>query len=87
MTPHPGDVLILTTWSGNQPPRPHHERVEVTAVTDDRVWFRHLDGPRARATANYQRAWLARHARRPLDPTPPGPPVDGEQTELELEIR
>lgn len=86
MTPRPGDVLILTTWSGNQPPRPHHDEVRVVVVGHRWARIEHLDD-RPMPERTVSAAWLARHARRPLDPTPPGPPVDGEQTELELEIR
>lgn len=79
-------ALILTTWSGNQPPRAREEQVTVIAVAEAAgralVWFEHADGRRRTCSP----AWLARHARRPLDPTPPGPPVAAGEPEALFDL-
>ena len=78
----PGDELTVTTWSGNQPPRRETSYAVVVEPCGDGAWIRYTDGPRTGCQTRVSGAWLARHARRPLDPTPPGPPIEGEQPDL-----
>jgi hypothetical protein len=82
-SPHePGDALTVTTWSGNQPPRRETSYAVVVEPCADGAWIRYEDGPRAGRQTRVSCTWLARHARRPLDPTPPGPLPAGEQPTL-----
>ena len=87
--PEPGQVLVITTRSGNQPPREVHDTVTVLGLvpSDDadrtvgrthHVLVEYSDGRKRQ----FSSSWLARHARRPLDPTPPGLPPTGEQLDL-----
>ena len=82
MIPTPGDPLTVTTWSGNQPPRRETSHAVVVEPCGDGAWIRYEDGPRAGRQTRVTGSWLARHARRPLDPTPPGPPAVGDQPTL-----
>lgn len=78
MTPQPGDVLEFTRTS---------ERVEVaeTWATWRGAPMLQIRYPDDTETAISWPDPMFRPARRPLDPTPPGPPPTGEQTALDLE--
>lgn len=77
-TAEPECDVTVTTWSGNQPPR----REESHAVVVSPWVLRYTDGPASGREMRVSDAWLDRHARPVLDPTPPGPPPTGDQPTL-----
>lgn len=84
-TLRPDDVLELLGQTGNHPPRVTRDLVTVLEVTDEHVRYRLLDGTQAGRIERLPRPLFDACARRPLDPTPPGPPVAGDQPALDLE--
>lgn len=84
--PKVGEVYHLRSFTGNQPPRETWTDVVVTEVEPPKPLMHH-------GRVHYTRlGWgtgsslntelFVRRARRPLDPTPPGPPAVGEQPAL-----
>lgn len=76
--PEPGDVVTVSWWTGNQPPRRHQETVTVLESGDRHTRVRGETGRERLVDTR----WLTRTARRPLDNTPPGPLTTGYQPTL-----
>lgn len=84
--PKVGEVYRLQSFTGNQPPRETWTDVVVTEVEppkplmhNGRVHYTRLDW--GTGTCLNTELFVKR-ARRPLDPTPPGPPAVGDQPSL-----
>lgn len=77
-TLRPGDLVLVTRWTGNQPPRRWEETLTVLDVGERDTKVRSETGRERLVDTR----WLAWTARRPLDPTPPGPPAVGDQLSL-----
>lgn len=79
-----GDALHLLGQTGNHPPRVTRDLVTVLEVTDDQARYVYVDGTQAGREERLPRPLFDACAYRLLDPTPPGPPVSGDQTALDL---